>query len=83
MEGADRDIVVTVWSVAILRMSAFPVSATKMLPVLSTTRLRGWLKSTMPPALLPKPAMPAVPATVVTAPLGAMARIVPLPVSAT
>ena len=82
-EAADIASVVTVPSTAILRMVALPESTTKTLPAPSTAKPRGWLNKALGEAPSRRPAMPAMPADVVTTPDAVTLRIVPLPVSAT
>ena len=67
----------------IFRMVLLPQSATKTLPDPSTVTLWGSLKRAAAPVLSVLPDKPAVPASVVTTPVGVIFRMVLLPKSAT
>ncbi len=76
--------VVTTPPGVIMRMVSLPVSATKTSPVVgSSVTPTGPLNRAAEPVPSVLPAVPAVPARVVTTPAGVIMRIVSLPVSAT
>ncbi len=76
--------VVTTPPGAIMRMVSLPVSATKMSPVVESSAMpAGLLNDAAEPVPSALPAVPAVPANVVTTPAEVTWRMVSLPVSAT